>query len=167
MTFISATRTGLSKWITFKGRASRSEFWWFTLAYLLMMAVIVAISLGIIILADIDLVDITGTRTGIAVLIISAIPLIFLWIASISVTVRRLHDLNLSGWLLFGYMFITNGLDNISERYPETDATHWILFGASIVISIGGAILMMRRGSPGPNEYGNATDAEDPAEIFI
>ena len=88
-----------SKYFTFKGRASRSEYWWFTLyaavLSLLINALVSAVFGQPAIIIDPD----TGMPSytlvywyGLLVnLFISTIP-------SISAMVRRLHDTGRSGW---------------------------------------------------------------------
>lgn len=81
MTFADAVKSVLTvNYANFNGRASRSEYWWFALFY-----VIVAVVLGIV---DAMLgMQILGTIFGLAVLI-----------PSLAVGVRRLHDVGRSGW---------------------------------------------------------------------
>ncbi|MBW3094716.1 DUF805 domain-containing protein [Bifidobacterium sp. 64T4] len=74
------------KYATFKGRASRSEFWWFALAN-----VIIVMALGVIA----DYVDQLSFLPGLWALA-TVVP-------TIALGVRRLHDTNRSGWWLFGY----------------------------------------------------------------
>ena len=77
MNFITAVKTVLTeKYATFTGRARRSEFWWFSLATLLLGMV-----LGLI-----------------GIKILSGIVNLALLIPSIAVGVRRLHDIGKSGW---------------------------------------------------------------------
>jgi uncharacterized membrane protein YhaH (DUF805 family) len=82
-----AVNTALTqKYATFSGRAARSELWWFAL-----FSVMVCIVLNIIDGA------IFGTATnGIGILgLVWALAVI---VPSIAVAVRRLHDLDKSGW---------------------------------------------------------------------
>ena len=89
MTFSDAIKTCLAKFIDFKGRASRTEFWWFYLFVVLM-------SWGM------------GLVTGVQTLTNSdAQPFyeisqfLFNFVCSIPVISagsRRLHDVNKSGW---------------------------------------------------------------------
>ena len=76
------------KYATFSGRASRSEYWWFSLAYSL-------VYIGTMILDNIfgttyDSQSPDGWITGLF-LIALAIP-------SLAVGIRRLHDRGHSGW---------------------------------------------------------------------
>jgi large subunit ribosomal protein L7/L12 len=73
MGFVDAVKSGFLNFLTFEGRASRAEYWyWALFSFLLTMF--------------------TG---GLAAL--------FLWLPSLSMSVRRLHDINKSGWLLLLY----------------------------------------------------------------
>lgn len=69
------------KYATFDGRASRSEYWWFTLGNVLLSFVIEFV-FGIFDMGE----------TAIS------IYSIFIFIPSIAVSIRRLHDIGKSGW---------------------------------------------------------------------
>jgi hypothetical protein len=76
MNFFEAVETCLTKYATFRGRAPRSEYWWFFLFNLIVSAVARMIPLlGII------------------------IPLAML-LPNMAVSVRRLHDTDRSSWFL-------------------------------------------------------------------
>ncbi len=81
--FVSAIKGAFSKYATFKGRASRSEYWYLVLFYFLLYGVAV-------VMAVID-------STGIGVSIVFLTWLVFV-IPGISALVRRLHDTGKSGW---------------------------------------------------------------------
>lgn len=86
MDFQSAIRSGFQNYVTFSGRAARSEFWYFAL-FLVIANVLISFVDGIIFGAS---------HTGFQ-------PLSGLWglatiCPSISISVRRLHDLDRSGW---------------------------------------------------------------------
>ncbi|HHV48208.1 MAG: DUF805 domain-containing protein [Kiritimatiellia bacterium] len=77
MTFGKSISTCMGKYVDFKGRASRPEYWWFYLFTVLL-------SWGSLI------VDNTG--------IVSGIVNLALLLPSLAVAARRLHDTNRSGW---------------------------------------------------------------------
>ncbi|HEY8098584.1 MAG TPA: DUF805 domain-containing protein [Methylobacter sp.] len=80
----------LKKYTVFSGRACRSEYWYFLLFNFL-------ISIGLVI---IDFVSGTfNAETGVGLL--STIYSVVVLIPGISVTVRRLHDTDRSGWWFF------------------------------------------------------------------
>ncbi|GEO83573.1 MULTISPECIES: DUF805 domain-containing protein [Alphaproteobacteria] len=83
MDFQGSVRTVLSKYATFTGRAARSEFWWFALFVLL-----VNIATGFIDSAVFG-GQVLNTLAGLALLV-----------PQLAVGVRRLHDIDRSGWWL-------------------------------------------------------------------
>ena len=74
-------------YVNFKGRARRKEYWGFTLFYALIFAILGAFAF-----------------TGIGVILFLVVFVVTLP-PSISLTVRRLHGINLSGWFTL-YMLI-------------------------------------------------------------
>jgi len=83
MDFQTAVKTCFNKYATFSGRASRSEYWWWTLfvivASIILQAVDFAIGFG---------------DWGLLSNIFSLATIV----PSIAVAARRLHDVNKSGW---------------------------------------------------------------------
>ena len=103
MGFGQAVSTCLSKYGTFSGRASRSEFWWFYLFTTIVGGIPIflgAIFLGISSSASAD--GSGGGVTGlIAVLlyIVGILVSLAFFIPTLAVGCRRLHDRGTSGWL--------------------------------------------------------------------
>ena len=79
-------KTCLTKFATFNGRASRSEYWWFQFFYFLV--VIVAVIL--------DSVLVGGNLEAAGALEI--VSQLILLLPALAVTARRLHDVGRSGW---------------------------------------------------------------------
>ncbi len=77
----------LKKYATFSGRSRRSEYWYFILFYLL-----ICIVLGIL---D-GIIGSSGGASGIGIL--SGIFMLAMFLPSLAVGVRRLHDTDRSGW---------------------------------------------------------------------
>jgi len=86
----------LTNWNNFSGRACRSEYWYFSLA-----AVLVQVIISIIEIAT-GMVDIESTEMG----LLSIIFTLLILVPSISVTSRRLQDRGLSGWWQLLYLTI-------------------------------------------------------------
>jgi uncharacterized membrane protein YhaH (DUF805 family) len=95
-----AAKRFFKKYATFTGRASRSEYWWWAL-----------ISTGASILLDIltSSVNPTGATfdwlgyldpRAIIVIVLFITWAVVFFIPSLALTVRRLHDANLSGWTI-------------------------------------------------------------------
>jgi uncharacterized membrane protein YhaH (DUF805 family) len=86
MNFMQAVQVCLSKYVDFSGRARRPEYWWFTLAQLIVL--IIAGFLG---------------------KFIYTIVALALLLPAIAVGARRLHDIGRSGWfLLLGLVPLVN-----------------------------------------------------------
>jgi len=86
MDFIDAIKSGFRNYVTFKGRAPRSEFWCWTL-----FAVLASVAGEI---ADNVLFD--GPASG----PFSSLVSLGLFLPGLAVSVRRLHDLDRTGWWL-------------------------------------------------------------------
>jgi uncharacterized membrane protein YhaH (DUF805 family) len=109
----------LKKYAVFSGRSRRMEYWYFVL-----FNIIVSIVLGVI-----DAVLFGTLDSGMGAGLLSGIYGLAVLIPSLAVTVRRLHDIDRSGW--------------------------WILIG--LVPLIGVIVLLvfaLLEGTPGDNRYG-------------
>ena len=125
MGFIESVKICFSKYFDFSGRASRSEFWYFTL-FLAIYTFIIGLTVGVVLetrypgtsKADIDyFFDSFGT--------IFFIPLL---IPTFAVTSRRFHDFGHSGWIQIGFYFVMIISDSIN-----TD-TGLVLFLVSYIL---------------------------------
>ena len=97
----------LKRYADFHGRSRRMEYWMFTLGYIVLLVamVIVSIALG----AAMG----SGGEDFVAgfMLISIGIIVVALFIPSLAVQVRRLHDQDKSGWLvLLGFIPYVGGL---------------------------------------------------------
>ncbi len=99
MNFPQAAKSGLKKWITFSGRASRSEYWWFVLLYVAVVTYVhftnETIDTSGSLKSSNNVPLLLGAST---VLLVNCALLIWSFFAMISVFVRRMHDTNHSGW---------------------------------------------------------------------
>ncbi|HBZ4241520.1 TPA: DUF805 domain-containing protein [Klebsiella aerogenes] len=122
------------KYATFRGRSARQEYVVFTIA-------------NFILSATLGLIPVVGGIFGLIIII-----------PGIAVAVRRLHDLNKSGWwLLAPYGIMLIGLIGIAATVEEGRAAVWVW-----VIALGGlAALVMSiwmiftRGTVGSNRFGD------------
>lgn len=141
--------TPLKKYAQFSGRAPRAEYWWFYLAYL-----IFAILLNVL----------TGISEIFGLLGILYLALI---IPMIAVGVRRLHDIDRTGWWLlapilpyaigFAMMFpaIMSGGADPANPFNMTGlgvASIFMLLGLAMAITV--FIFSVLPGTKGPNRYG-------------
>ena len=89
MPFMSAVKSGFKNSFTMSGRASRSEYWFWILGGVVFQIIMVV---GGIILKIMDIPILPGLMVLAPFLLVPA---------SITVTVRRLHDIGMSGWMWF------------------------------------------------------------------
>jgi uncharacterized membrane protein YhaH (DUF805 family) len=85
MNFGEAVSTCFSKYVDFSGRAPRSEYWWFAL-FLLLLNIVAAV-IDVLVFGAADGLGIVSIVLGLATLL-----------PSIAVGVRRLHDIDRTGW---------------------------------------------------------------------
>ena len=124
MNFMDAVKSGYQNYVTFSGRASRPAFWWWFLFQIIASAVIALIFGGTKFVAD------PGTMAvhyqgG----IIANIWTLANLLPGIAVGVRRLHDLDKSGWWTFIVLIPLVG---------------WIIL----------IVWYCTKGTAGPNRYG-------------
>ena len=84
MTFAEAIKSGFSKYVTFSGRAARSEYW-----YWVLFAVLVAIVAGIL---DTAMFPDAEPRP------LAAATSVILFLPGLAVGFRRLHDIDRTAW---------------------------------------------------------------------
>ena len=82
MDFATAVKSVFSQYANFKGRARRSEYWWYILFYVIVSVVVYIIDAVI------------GSQ------VLSYIVDLLLLLPTLAVGVRRLHDTDRSGWWL-------------------------------------------------------------------
>ena len=130
MNFIEAIRSGFNNYFNFKGRASKSAFWYFLL-FEFIYFFIAGFLLGMVGVND----DIFAVATIFLVLPI-AIP-------GIAVTARRIHDFGKSGWMqcIFIPGFVID----------EFLGTRMVIWFVTFVIF---AIYCSQNGTHGKNKFG-------------
>ncbi len=130
MSFSEAASTVLKqKYATFSGRARRSEFWWGYLAIMLISLVAtIILMVGFVAAQEVP-------ALAVAAGIIYAVIYIGVFIPSLAVQVRRLHDTGRSGW------WILLGL---------------VPFGALVLI-----VFAVLESEPGANKWGPSPKAFD------
>jgi uncharacterized membrane protein YhaH (DUF805 family) len=118
MNFSQAVSSGFRNYANFSGRAARSEYWYFAL--FVVIAVIVAQIL------DLYLFPAYVLFAGIGPLyVLTALALL---LPSLAVAVRRLHDIDRTGWWVLLYLTLIGTL--------------WLIYWAC------------KPGTPGPNRFG-------------
>jgi uncharacterized membrane protein YhaH (DUF805 family) len=142
-----------------EGRASRREFWMFTLFVWIVAIAMVALLIGV---AGASALTAGGglnpmasgsLLAGAGVGMIVVMMVFYVWalltgVASLAVTIRRIHDLNYSGWFLVLYYVVLIVGAIISK---------WLY----LIIALGGLVAMCLPGTPGPNKYGKDSTTPD------
>jgi len=103
MGFVDAVKSAFSNYANFKGRASRSEYWWFVLFYNVIYLVLGLLASAASIFGIVALVFLLGI----------IVPLI-------AVAIRRMHDSDKSGWFMLIpfynlYLAIIKGTDGTNR----------------------------------------------------
>ena len=107
MSFMDAVKSGLGRWNDFSGRSSRSEYW-----FLYLFGIVFQI-VGVVLMF-------ISEYFGFVLLI----GLLMLIVPFMAVSVRRLHDVGQSGWmLLIGIIPIVNLVGGFVLLY-------WFIFAA-------------------------------------
>ena len=146
---IEAVSSVFRNYVNFNGRAQRSEFWWFVLFSFISQAIL-------------NLIPIVGP-----------IYILVLFLPSLAVTARRLHDTNRTSWWMLLYLipilgfivlfFLFIALLGISVLNQwQTNEVEWGILGISfliwIVFSVVAWIVLLvfqiMPGTVGPNRYG-------------
>lgn len=133
----------MEDYAVFDGRASRSEFWWYVLALL-----IVAFFVGI------PAVFLSSIPYASSILAYAFVLAIFT--PTLAVTVRRLHDTGRSGWWSLGFAAsVIYELANFLLP-PRFDALFWSAYVTLLMYNIVLVVYMALPGDSGENKYGAA-----------
>jgi uncharacterized membrane protein YhaH (DUF805 family) len=96
MSFAAAIKSVLSQYATFSGRARRSEYWWYALAYTIVSWALSAWTFSNVDLATMELGSGYFLAGG-----VSGLFSLALLLPTLAVAVRRLHDTDKSGFRVF------------------------------------------------------------------
>ena len=89
MSFMSAMKSGFKNSFSLSGRASRSEYWFWVLGGVIFQMTMV---IGSIVLAVMEVPVLPGLMILAPILLVPG---------SITLVVRRIHDVGMSGWMWF------------------------------------------------------------------
>ena len=126
-------------WFGFRGRANRAK-WWLVTA---LNVVIIAVFTGVAVAVD-----------SVALWSVFVIALLVVWVSSVAIAIKRLHDRGKSGWWVLVFIFAPGLLQGIGTRLGDP-VSLMVLGVASLAISIWALVeLGFLRGTPGDNAYG-------------
>ena len=151
MTPAASIKTCFAKYINFSGRAPMSEFWYFYLFSLVPAGVLTLVG-RVLVASDSVLLGVVGTVGGFVWLLVLFMP-------SLAVGVRRLHDADHSGlwYLVTPLAFLGLLVSHILDQWFAL-----LIFPLAriifLAIFVGSPILMLyfwaAPGNTGPNRYG-------------
>lgn len=146
--FTEAIKVCFQNYATFRGRASRSEYWWFQLFVFLLTG------LGSVLEGGMG-----GDGQA-----LSGLFGIATFLPNLSVSVRRLHDTNRSGWWIGGFYLglipaglvlgVIAALGEASAPGAGSALVGVILLLGIFAYAIAMIVFMVSRGTPGPNRFG-------------
>lgn len=166
----------LKRYAEFSGRSRRMEYWMFQLfmflVYIAMIVLMMVVGGGAMMTGDPS----AAAAAGGAALIIFGLYGLFalaMFIPSLAVSVRRLHDTNRSGWWILaplsGYVIMLIGTV-MAAGSPDNPGLGGILamVGLVAVIGLGITLLvfMFLEGTRGPNQYGPDPKGEALDKVF-
>jgi len=133
ITFIDAIKIGFKKYFDFNGRASRSEYWYFWLFGWAINIILLTLAFKV-------------SKVFFWIEVIVFLAMIIPWI---SLTARRLHDANKTGWYQ-----LAPAVAGALTRIPIPSIG--IIFSVlNIILAIYLFVLYASRGTEGSNKYGN------------
>ena len=149
----------VDKYAVFRGRAPCSEYWWFHLFQLLVSILVgfIAGRIDIVFFSEwgVEMMQETGERPPGPICIISSLVMVLvLLMPNLAVTVRRLHDIGLSGWWygLFWFVCVMSVVPSI-VRDDDTLFRRFTVY-LLIVMALALFVAMLRRGTRGHNRFG-------------
>lgn len=155
-----------SDYANFSGRARRREYWLFYL-----FTIIINLAIQVISLFASKISYASGLSIpSIAVSVISLLWSIYIFTPSIALVVRRLHDINRSGWWYFLFIalaiFVIAGSVShvyfgMSDKYLPVIVIAFILLVLSAIAMF---VALILPGTKGENEYGSDPKAQPQAD---
>ena len=111
MSFFDAVVSGFKNCFVFRGRSSRSEFWWFFLFSIMTCLIVLNFSFEDL-NKELSKSDINDVSSVLRTLLSSwfGVALLITYVPQIALSVRRFHDINKSGWWFFGLQIVPSVL---------------------------------------------------------
>ncbi len=135
----------LRPWFDFRGRLSRLGFWRAYLRLTIISAIVAVVAM------------IASMAAGIWAAILF-LPFVPIYVASIAMTVRRLHDRDRSAWWLVVFYLLPSGLIDAAYQLRDPTAQSLTVLLATLVglgLVVWGVIEVgFLRGTPGYNRFG-------------
>lgn len=146
----------------FSGRARRSEFWFFTLFNYIISLLLIAGYIGKLVSLSLqDSPDFNDPMTMILTMFTSPFLIILMvyslavFIPTLAVTVRRLHDIGRSGYWLLGYYVVSWILSFAMQLATDNLVVETLLILPTLALAIWYLVWMFTDSQYGPNQYGD------------
>ena len=130
VSMIDATILWLKNWNNFSGRASRSEYWGVQIVQLVVQVLWLVFFIGVLQMKALSPTDDVMNLLVTVVLLVTCVAMLVLSVPTLSLTVRRLHDTDHSGWyfliqfLPFGswllFRALARGSDPAGFRFDDS-----------------------------------------------
>ena len=134
VSFPEAVKMFFQRYTDFQGRSRRSEYWWVALFNLIIAAVWAVLFFG---LGGMDMQSEQISPIGMVLVGVIGLYGLAVIIPSIALFVRRLHDINQTGWIYLGLV--------IAGMIPVI----------GLLASIAQIVIACIPGTKGPNKYGD------------
>lgn len=153
ISFSNAIKNFFKNWANFRGRASRSEYNWPLLFIFLSQIILTIISASLVLFLFLsegsDLLFFIFLSINMIFQFISILFFIFLIIPSITILIRRLHDIGYSGWYYLFYVVITSVIELLCYMISE-----YLFIFSYIIFSIPLYLVMILPGENKTNRFG-------------
>ena len=153
----------IKNYLNFSGRAGRAEFWWPTYFFVFIYASLISF---------LNVIPFLGTAVSIIVSLAVIIP-------NIAVAVRRMHDINKSGFfvlipyvaLIISVIMIASAYSNVVSNPYSSYAALGLMIFLGVIITLAGwifyFILTIRKGDETENRFGPVPDETDAKTAVI
>ena len=153
ISFSNAIKNFFKNWANYRGRASRSEYNWHILFMVISQFILSIISVVLLLFLSIsessNLLFYIFLSVNIIFQLFSLLFLVVLIIPSITILIRRLHDIGYSGWHYLFYFVITFLIELICYIISE-----YLFIFTYIIFSIPLYLIMILPGENQTNRYG-------------
>ena len=133
VSFPDAVKMFFSRYVDFQGRSTRAEYWWVYLFNMIVFAVWAVLFFG---LGGINMRTEEVSPLGFILIALIAIYALAIIIPGIALFVRRLHDINQTGWIYLGLV--------VANFVPVLN----------FIAGIAMIVIACIPGTKGPNKYG-------------
>lgn len=170
MNMMQSVKTCFRKYADFSGRATRSEFWWFFLFEFLVFILFDTFDVEVFSFFPSDdgaetvgqqVFSLLGFSNG----LFATLSGVLIFLPSLAVSVRRLHDIGWSGWwliILYVSFFVDIPFKGLPDSAPETLLVSSVL----LLVFLFFCVLWARKGRAGKNKYGHPDGYEETLSAF-